>query len=324
MKKKVVSSLVFLKNDRNVRIFSMFLVLTTIIWFLIELSKSYSTIAEIKIEYKNLSNTQILQEPPLDRVEVVLRSSGFNLMSYQIFTKKVALDLTDAIYKRGDKHFIVLKNHQLEIGNQLDSGTELLGFNTDTIFFELGATISKKVPIQIQLDASYKLGYSLMSRIKIQPDSVLIIGPQKYIDTIQKITTQKLLLIDIFENINAVVDLQINPTITTINYGVTNVAVSGLVEKITEGKWSIPVKIINAPSHVKITTFPKNIEIVFQVAISNFSKINENSFDVVFDYNEYLKDRTILYLTPVVRSKSKWLRSVEVKPRKLEFLIQKK
>ncbi|PCI35345.1 MAG: hypothetical protein COB60_03425 [Flavobacteriaceae bacterium] len=298
--------------------------MTTIIWFLIELSKNYSSTVELKIDYKNLSNTQILQEAPLNRVDVVLKSSGFNLMGYQLFSKKVALDLTDAMHIRGDKHFVLLSNHQLEIENQLAAGTELLRFNTDTIFFELGATISKKVPIEIQLDASYKLGYNLVSDVHIQPDSILIIGPQKYIDTIRKIMTKRLVITDIFENINTAVALQINPEITTISYAATKVNISGVVEKITEGKLTIPVEIINVPFQVHITTFPKNIDIVFQVGLSNFNKINEKSFDIVFDYNEYLMDSSVVYLNPVVRAKSKWVRSVEIKPRKVEFLIQKK
>lgn len=316
--------MVFLKNDRSVRVFSIFLVLTTIIWFLIELSKIYSSTAEVKLVYTNLPKTKILQEKPVNRVGVVLRASGFKLMGYQVFSKKVSLDLTDALHTKGNKNFLLLNRHLLEIENQLSSGTELLRFNTDTVFFELGATISKKIPVKLQLDASYKLGYNLMSDLKIQPDSILIIGPEKYIDTLQKINTKKLILTDVFQNINALVALQINEQIATISYAETKVKVSGVVEKITEGKLSIPVQIINVPAALTITTFPKNIEIVYQVGLSNFSKITENSFNVVFDYNEYLKDASVVYLKPIVKNKSKWIRSMVIKPSKIEFLIQKK
>ncbi|PCH78142.1 MAG: hypothetical protein COB98_01250 [Flavobacteriaceae bacterium] len=324
MKKKVASSLAFLKNDRSVRVFSIFLVLTTIIWFLIELSKTYSSTAYIKIDYKNLSNTQILQEAPLDRIEVALRSSGFNLMSYQLFSKKVTLDLTDAIYSRGDRHFVLLNNHQLEIGSQLSSGTELLRFNRDTIFFELGATVSKKVPVLLALDISYKPGYNLMSDIEMQPDSVLITGPEKYIDTIQLLRTKSIQLTDVYENVNQAISIQTNQEVTAISYGALGVNVTAVVEKITEGKLTIPVHIINVPSEISVTTFPKNIDIVFQVGLSNFKEINEKSFEIVFDYNTYLKDPSLVYLLPIVRSKSSLVRSVEVKPGKVEFLIQKK
>jgi len=324
LKKKVASSLTFLKNDRSVRVFSIFLVLTTIIWFLIELSKTYSSTADIKIEYKNLSDTQILQEAPVDRIEIALRSSGFNLMGYQMFLKKVTLDLTDAIYSRGNRHFILLNNHQLEIGNQLSSGTELLRFNRDTIFFELGATVAKKVPVLLALDASFKPGYNLMNDIKIHPDSILVIGPEKYVDTIQQLSTISIVLTDVFENINASIPLVINQEFNKISYNATKVNVVGVVEKITEGKLTVPVQLINVPSEINVTTFPKNIEIVYQVGLSNFSKINENSFDIVFDYNSYLNNPTLLYLSPIVRTKSNLVRSVEVKPGKVEFLIQKK
>ncbi|MBL4744969.1 MAG: hypothetical protein JKY08_01235 [Flavobacteriaceae bacterium] len=324
MKKKVASSLAFLKNDRSVRIFSIFLVLTTIIWFLIELSKTYSSTAYLKIDYKNLSKTQILQEAPLNKIEVALKSSGFSLMGYQLFTKKVTLDLTDAIYTRANRHFVLLNNHQIEIGSQLSSETELLRFNRDTIFFELGATISKKVPVLLELDLSYKPGYNLMSDIKMTPDSVVITGPEKHIDTIQYLYTKKKVLTEVYETINSSIPLLINPAVNTISYGSVEVNVTAVVEKITEGKLIIPVQIINVPPGITITTFPKNIEIVYQVGLSNFSDINETSFDVVFDYNSYLIDSTLVYLLPRIKSKSDLVRSVEIKPRKVEFLIQKK
>ena len=101
------------------------------------------------------------------------------------------------------------------------------------------------------------------------------------------------------------------------------IQIMGEVDKFTEGKISIPVVIINDPEGVKINPFPKEIQVIYQVALSNFNKINEDSFSVVYDYNQYKNDTLTRYLTPVITQKSDLIYSVKLIPSQIEFLIQK-
>ena len=73
---------------------------------------------------------------------------------------------------------------------------------------------------------------------------------------------------------------------------------------------------------MKINPFPKEVEVTYQVALSNFNKISKNSISIVFDYEQYKNDTLIRYLTPVIKQKSEFIHSLKINPNQIEFLIQ--
>ena len=103
----------------------------------------------------------------------------------------------------------------------------------------------------------------------------------------------------------------------------SSVTIIGEVDKFTEGRFTFPVTIINKPEGVKISPFPKEIEVIYQAGLSNFSKIKKSNITVVFDYMQYENDSLVRYLSPVVEQKSDLISSLKINPSKIEFLIQK-
>lgn len=310
-----------LRNNRKVRIFLFFLVLTSIIWLLIELSKTYTSSAVFKIEYKNLPADKLLQSKPIQEVNVAIKAPGFNLVKYKAVKHKITLNLKNVI--KNNTSYYLLPNAQISnLNAQLPSETEIVKILSDTIFIELGNNISKKIPVNPSIDIKYKLGYNLTEDLKIIPDSIIISGPEKYIDSIKEVTTTTLKLNEVYENIN--IDLPLKtPLKKNIVLSDKSVKIKGEVDKFTEGSFTIPVTIINEPEGVKVRPFPNEIEIVYQAGLSNFNKINKNSIQVAFDYKEYQNDTLIRFLTPVIMQKSEFISSIRINPNQIEFLIQK-
>ncbi|NLP56989.1 hypothetical protein [Lutibacter sp. B1] len=310
-----------LRNNRKVRIFLFFLVLTSIIWLLIELSKTYTSSAVFKIEYKNLPADKLLQSKPIQEVNVAIKAPGFNLVKYKAVKHKITLNLKNVI--KNNTSYYLLPNAQISnLNAQLPSETEIVKILSDTIFIELGNNISKKIPVNPSIDIKYKLGYNLTEDLKIIPDSIIISGPEKYIDSVKEITTTTLKLNEVYENIN--IDLPLKtPLKKNIVLSDKSVKIKGEVDKFTEGSFTIPVTIINEPEGVKVRPFPNEIEIVYQAGLSNFNKINKNSVQVAFDYKEYQNDTLIRFLTPVIMQKSEFISSIRINPNQIEFLIQK-
>jgi hypothetical protein len=100
------------------------------------------------------------------------------------------------------------------------------------------------------------------------------------------------------------------------------VNVIGEVDKITDGSFSIPFEVINLPRNYLISTYPKEVKVVFQVALKDFNKIPENSFRVQCDYKQ-TEDNNLDYLIPEVVEKPEIIFDVKVIPNKIEFLIKK-
>lgn len=322
MKTALLKNSLSLKNNRKFKVFMFFLVLTSIIWLLIELSKTYTNTVVFNIKYTNLSANKLLQNSPTSKLNLIVKSPGFSLLKYKIKTPKVTLNL-NAVTKKGNL-FFVLPNEQLSNFNtQLSGDAEVIGVEQDTIFIELGNNKSKKVPIKSKLDVKFKMGYNLIDKLKMTPDSVLITGSEKYVDSISEIFTTPLKLTEVYETINVKLKLDIPFKNNELQLSNTEVSVKGKVDKFTEDVFKIPVIIINEPEGVKINPFPKEIEVTYQVALSNFNKISENSIAIVFDYNQYKNDTLTRYLTPVIKQKSDFIHSLKINPTQIEFLIQK-
>ena len=91
MKEVIKPSGIALKNNRKIKIFLFFLVLTSIIWLLIELSKTYTSSAVFKVGYKNLSTDKLLQNNPVPEINVAFRAPGFNVLKYKLLRPEVYL-----------------------------------------------------------------------------------------------------------------------------------------------------------------------------------------------------------------------------------------
>ncbi|WP_372770286.1 CdaR family protein, partial [Lutibacter sp.] len=166
-------------------------------------------------------------------------------------------------------------------------------------------------------------GYNLVEELKISPDSVIVSGSKRYIDSITELRTKLLKLDNVYKDIELAVDLKSPFKMNQIKMSASTVKITGKVDKFTEGIFTIPVAIINIPEGVKVTTFPKEIEVIYQSGLSNFSKITKNDISVVFDYKQYEKDTLITFLTPIIVEKSDYIYALKINPAQLEFLIEK-
>ncbi len=322
MKATIKPSGISLKNNRKIKIFLFFLVLTTIIWLLIELSKTYTSSAKFRVDYKNLPTDKLLQNKPISEINVAFRAPGFTLLKYKLKKHKLTLNLNNI--SKGNSSYYVLPNLQISnLNRQLSGDTELLRVLNDTIFIDLGNNITKKVSVSLDLEIKFKLGYNLTENLKVIPDSVIISGPEKYIDSIGEISTTPLQLNDVYQNIDIELELKKLTKNRNVTLSERKVKIKGEVDKFTEGSFTFPVTIINEPEGVKINPFPKEIEVVYQVGLSNFNKINRNSILVVFDYKQYEKDTLLQFLTPIIKQKSDYITSLKINPGQIEFLIQK-
>jgi len=308
-------------NKRKVKVFLFILVLTSIIWLLIELSKSYTSSAVFTVEYENLPTGKLLESKPVSEIQLALKAPGFSLLKYKVKKHKLRLSLRN-VTKKNSRYYLLLNKQLTYLSAQLSSENEIIRALKDTIFIELGNNRSKKVPINPSLDLKFKLGYNLTEPLKITPDSVLITGPQKLVDSIKEIKTSVLKINNAYENISSNVDLILPLEKDNLIVSATKVNISGLVDKFTEGKLTIPVIIINKPEGVKINTFPKEVQVIYQAGLSNFNKITKNSFLVVYDFEQYKKDTLIKYLTPIIKHKSEFISSIKLNPSQIEFLIQ--
>ncbi|MBJ2172760.1 YbbR-like domain-containing protein [Aureibaculum sp. A20] len=321
MKVKKYKSSSKIKATKKTKMILGFLVLSFLFWVLIKLSKEYIDVVPVNVEYINLPKGKMLQQEPQKTVQLTLKTFGFDLVKYHLFKRKVTVDLQSIKPKNSSLYYQPSANLLTEIQSQLVSDVEIYSIKPDTLFYNIGQAISKTVPIKTDLEIDYKSGYNLFGNLKIEPDEVTISGPELLVDSILKVVTQKKTLVDVNSNFEFTIPLLQLENNTKVTYSTNEIKVSGVVDKFTEAKFTIPVLVNNLPKNYSINTFPDNVEIIFQVGISDYNKINKNDFKVSCDYERSVKDG-LSYLIPKVVLKPSYVSDIRIVPNQIDYLIK--
>jgi hypothetical protein len=312
-----------LRNTTKIsKSFIGFLIITVVIWFLITLSKVYTTTITLPIRYAHLSQDKILQNEPINEIDFIVKSSGFNIIRSRFSNQRIEINASVLNKKARFRYYLLLKNQKNKIQRQFRSGIEIQEISLDTVYLELGSLISKKVPLIPNLEINYHIGYDILESEVIQPDSILISGPETSLNKIAKIDLELLKLEDVKFDFSEKVKILRPENSKNLKIRKEFATISGKVEKFTEGVFEVPFKVLNLPKEVDLTSLHKTVKVYFVVGLSNFNKIDKNSFAVVCDYT-LSNENKLDYLVPKVIEKPSFIKSFKVVPNKIDFLIQK-
>ncbi len=300
--------------------FTVALLFAMLFWLLIKMSKEYKTVVSFPVEYVNIPQDKLIQKPPLKEVDIQIRASGFRLFGLNLISSKIALDARKLQRKSAVDFYFLMQQQKISIQNQITKKYTIEQFVLDTVYLNLGTLASKKVPVVGDFDLSYKLGYHLMNKIKVTPDSIIVSGPEEQLDTLQSVHLQKLIKEDVFQPIKAT--LKMRRLSKEIKFNIDEASVYGEVDRFTEGTLQLPVEIINMPDSISVNTFPTSVNLIFQVGLNNFSNVNSSSFKVVADY-QYAINNKLNYFIPKVMYQPDFVTSARIVPAKIEFLIKK-
>lgn len=299
-----------------------FLIASFFIWLLITFSKEYDTIITYPVNYVHIQQDKLLQEAPIKHIDVAVKATGFKLLRSKINNKTINLESSVLQQKKNSKYYLLIKNQFTKIQKQLPSGIQLQEILQDTIYLNLGLLKSKKVALKPNLEIKFQIGYALLGAIKVVPDSIVISGPEDQLKKVSYLNLKKIKLNNLKENFTQNVDVIAQNKGKNFKFKIKKATVSGNVERFTEGKLKIPFITKNIPEGVDLITLSENVEIVFVVALSNFSRVSEASFLVECDF-ELSKKNNLTYLIPQIISKPDFIKSVKIIPKKIDFLIQK-
>lgn len=307
-----------MKNTFNIpKTFFGFLTASVLFWLLINLSKEYTTQITFDLVYTNLPLKKTIIDTPIKKIPLLVKGSGFNLISTSLSNNLIKLDLEKINKKKAINYYFLSNKLRPEIQKQLKSGIELTQVLKDTIPLKIGTLNSKKVPLKTDLSITFQLGHDLSKLITIKPDSVLISGEESLLKKISFLKLAKINLNNISESSKISIPILKQNNIKT---NITTAEINITVDKFTEGEIEIPVLVKNAPKGLNI--YPKKVKIIYKVGLKNFNKINKNSFKIECDYNQE-KNSEASYLIPKLKKSPDIITLIRVVPEKIDFLIHK-
>lgn len=310
--------------SKKLYVFFICCILSSLTWVLIKLSNEYTEVLVYPVSFINIPSDKILTSD-LDTVFTVkLKSKGYRILSNRIFKKRlpIEIDLSDLLENKfGRTHIIPSANLFQTISNQIHY-SNIISVFPDTLIFRFEKTYSKRVPVKASITLRFAPQYKLVDSLKFSPDSVIITGPKKSIDTINEIISLPVSLNNLNKNQDVI--LRFSPI-----YKKGKVLVSPPssilhvhVEKYTETTLEVPVEIENKKNELSVRVFPEKIKITYLVPLSKYKDVKADMFSAVAE---------ILDATPLEEQKIKitirtfptFVEIKKIEPDKVEYLYIK-
>ncbi|WMI67599.1 CdaR family protein [Mangrovimonas sp. YM274] len=287
-----------------------------------KLSGKYTETVALNVSFENVPENKVLLQKEKQKINVVLSANGFNLVPLIFFKQPVKIDYDSDLYYNNEHYSWVANKSAHKIKSLVGSRVEMLSITPDTLNFRFETLETKKVPIKLQANISYLIGYDVLDKVEIKPDSVTVIGAENIVSTIEEISTEPLSLKDVNASFSQSIALKLPKVDGNIKLSSQKVTVTSEVVKFTEGAVEVPVTLVNTPKNLTINYFPKVVTVLYYVPLNRFNEIKPSDFKVVCNYEEIAQtDKKAM--TPKLTSVPEAAKSTRIKQNKVEFIVVK-
>ena len=274
-------------RGREWLLFATSLVLAVLIWFLSNLSRSYSgvlgvpVVAECNIQgYSNVSSNAAM-------LSARCRAEGFRLLRESTRRSRnpvqVNFDRADLRHAAGERFFVtgnVMNNYLRQIfGDKVDVEDII----TDTLYFLFSPQYNKRVPVNFAGDFSYRSQYMASGPLRITPDSVTVYGDKARLDLVDHVSTAQVFLDDVHDVQHGVLRLR---RIKGVRLSDESVSYELPVSRYVEMRSELPVSVQNVPGGRHLDVFPSRATVILHCT---FPVVHDpfESFELYIDYEDF-------------------------------------
>lgn len=311
-----------LSGDNTAKVF--FIILSVFLWFLIKLSKEgYTGDISFPVQYTNVPANKKLLNQPTDQLRVSIRSHGFEILKYKLRSlRPLKIDVA-SLDGTSEEHYTWNTRSQRDVVvSQFDDNTEVVNIQPDTVHFHFSIIRSKKVKVYYSGKRQVSDFKTLYAEPEITPDSIMISGSQSALDKVDSVYTKYITPETETDSLIRKVGLESPGKGIEVNQ--REVLVKALYTSLTEGKFEIPVEVINLPRKYNITLFPNRVFAKYQLSVEDFPKVKKEDFHAYVDYAEIESMTDDRFLTVYLKSTSSYAKKVTIDPKQLEYIITEK
>lgn len=256
------------------------LILASGAWIITSLNETFKTDFEYNITYPKLPEDKVPAVNLPTTLVAELEADGWSLFRYnRLRSKFIPVDLSaveDNIVSESD----LIKAITSQIPEQVE--IEIRNIEPSTIPVEFEKRYSKKVPVILNHQLTFKDGYFRKGTIILSPDSITITGAKSVVQPVDHWHTDTLRLNDLTKTVTKTVEI-IVPDNIRLNEDDYLIDVEIDVVQYTEKKMDIPVSLINA-SEINFLMIPQSLELKCLVPVDEYDNIIPDDFRLEADY----------------------------------------
>ncbi len=192
MKEKRDKQEKFLRKE--LPLFTLFLLLSFVFWYLNELGKDLHGTINYPVRYINPPKDRIITGDLPDKLQMELRGPGYSILKLKLSGSRapVVVDFSKAAPRRipgtQPRYYLVTSGLIGSFSKQLHADFDILAIHPDTLMFGYDRMVTRRVPVIPRL----KVEPAVNKRVIITtiPDSITVTGPQHLLDTLAGIPTR--------------------------------------------------------------------------------------------------------------------------------------
>lgn len=233
------------KRCQDILLLFVSLCLGILIWLLVVGADQMDMTLTVPIEILNLPKNLVIYNQPQKEVSVTLRGPRSIMQEMRSRSLSLPVDMAGA-----EPDTVVLNADSLNL--PLPGGISVVRFQPASITLSIDQMAQKHIPVEPATEGRVAVGYTL-HEITLNPDSILVSGPQALLERQQVLKTYLINLDGMTRTATMPVHLDLSPELLNL-IGETTVAAKivikeKFIEKIIHG---IPVGIRNAPGPVTL------------------------------------------------------------------------
>lgn len=306
------------KDKSKVLTFLVFLVISAVLWFLIKLTKEYTSQTSFFVTYTEVPVNKWVSTSQ-QAVKLSFVADGFITLRHNLVRKQyrtITIPLNEVTYRlEGGNTYSYSSQYVAErVADWLGVPTGSVTINDDKQFFNMEDLQSKELQVRVPLDVKTQRQYQVYGQPHATPSSITVYGPKNMLDTMTAVYTATLHAVNASEDVVQTLALDLYDG--AVRSDVTAVEVLVDVEQYTEIDIEVPVK---ATDRRNLRFFPETVKVKCMVPIKEYASINGALFRVLADTAQLHQLQPLLDVKLVQVPEN--VQVLKIEPEQVEYLI---
>lgn len=272
----------FIRREKVV-VFIAAYIMAVSLWFIVNLSTSFSISINIPIEPGNVPESMALTEDLPEFVQVGVSGEGWQLLN---------------LYNDPPTIVINIEENEINLFEQVRQrlsylqGIDIAKVQPLILSVDMEPKLSKRVPIRVNTDLKFQNRFALVGRPIVQPDSITLTGAESKIQDITEWAIQDTLkLSNIRDDISTTLKLKDSKGV--IELSEQEITFEANVSEYTEGETTVYIRTRGLPRGQNVNYNPSSVTIKFDVPIEQFADVAKiRPYEVFVPYSKILEDST--------------------------------
>ncbi|UCE19291.1 MAG: hypothetical protein JSV84_02770 [Gemmatimonadota bacterium] len=280
-------------NNLGVKIGALCVAL--LVWLHVVTEKTYTYTFRAALKPTHLAEDLIVANELPKHLHVTIKGNGKRLFWLMFSELEIVLDLQNAIQSKSRYRFEVT---DVVIPRDIDVTITEIGA-PDFVDVDIDRLVEKQVPVFPRLSTNPANGYVIVGPVLVNPDSVTMKGPRRFVERTDTLYTQSETVRRAKRRVHRELPL-IEPEGINVTIAPSSVIAEVDVQKMQRRVINdVPVVLVHVPTNKKVTLDSSTITLTIEGGADLLASLKPEDLHVSVDYRQTLRGSTDV-LTPII------------------------